>query len=124
METLKYLNSSKTGFYDLSVFKTKIELKRFFKECINNSFYIDIQHIPDMKSTREPRNKPDISIKNVLKHLDIKSHNVFINRKIQCKSENYFEAGFTTFRPSLYLFININSELALKIVEKYNLKMD
>lgn len=115
----------KTGFYDLSVLKTKEQIQNFFKDCIELSYHSNIQK--KEKTYREVYVQSNISLSNAHILANEHTHNVFIDRRVQFSSgSDHIEAGYRIMlynEPDIFLYCFIHEDNAKKIIEKYNLIM-
>jgi hypothetical protein len=106
----------KTGFYNLEIFKTDEELKGFFQDCINNAYQVRIDVIKEW--TRERNQK--YTIKDILDLVKVTNHNVFIDRSVQYKEREEFEAAFRD-KEDNFLFIHLTLDKGKELTNKYNL---
>lgn len=115
-----------TGFYDLSVLKTKEQIQNFFKDCIELSYHSNIQKLDSIY--REIYKQSDISLSNAHVLANEYTHNVFIDRRVQHpNTDDFIEAGYRIMNykePDIFLYCFIHEDNANKIIEKYNLIME
>ena len=112
-----------TGFYNLTQFNTNEKLKAFYQDCINNAYSVHTESKLGESWTREI--DINVSIGYLLDNiLNTKSHNVFIDRKVQNSTHPFnYEAGFSNILgDSYFLYIYINRKQGNELIKKYKLK--
>lgn len=108
------------GFFDLSDISDITTLKQLYKDALELSEHscVDI-----LKSIIREKHPTLTAEEYIDKHLNLKTHNVVIDRKA------YYPAGdvegeigsCTSDSPSIFLFIYLSLDNLYDIVEKYNL---